>query len=310
MHEHRGYLSTIRLSDYWTYSQFIPRLGLATWDAAARRSSPRSGDLHHGLDSTDSQLAEMIYGSGLLENLAGTMDSLASLVMTYLVHYRQLARDLKFLVRCLVRFLLGTRDGVQGGSLSALRKQLFETLRNKECAPACVAVVRILLGHDRQNISVATVDVLGDVKGVYQSQEFKALGVFDDWATFIDRAEQRVGLMQRLPHLQSLKALLDCGLEPWWTSRSLWFAHTIGYGHLESIADCALNYLGYRERQFIRALVLEDYVAIIRSIYEQQAALMTRGDELILTIFDPFRLSVQSIADSPIAKALEHAGDE
>lgn len=79
---------------------------------------------------------------------------------------------------------------------------------------------------------------------------------------------------------------------------------------LESIADCALNYLGYRERQFIRAQVLEDYVANIRSIYEQEAALMTRSDELILTIFDPFQLSVQSIADSSIAKALEYAGDE
>lgn len=100
----------------------------------------------------------MIYGSGLLENLTGTMDSLASLVMTYLddlVHHRHLARDLKFLVCCLVRFHLGTRDGLQGRSLSALRKQLFQTLRNKECAPACVAVVRVLLGHDRQNTSVA-----------------------------------------------------------------------------------------------------------------------------------------------------------
>ncbi|KAJ7876707.1 hypothetical protein B0H14DRAFT_3859124 [Mycena olivaceomarginata] len=297
----------------------------------------------------------MIYGSGLLENLAGTMDSLASLVMTYLVHYRQLARDLKFLVRCLVRFLLGTRDGVQGGSLSALRKQLFETLRNKECAPACVAVVRILLGHDRQNISVATVDVLGDVKGVYQSQEFKALGVFDDWATFIDRAEQRVGISRWiLPFIvdgQKLNARVGAenftiGLSVnnasdvtlaitvtnsarlrigtvvdiaivvvrahhwlWVRFFNLLFSMSL-IRHLESIADCALNYLGYRERQFIRALVLEDYVAIIRSIYEQQAALMTRGDELILTIFDPFRLSVQSIADSPIAKALEHAGDE
>jgi hypothetical protein len=37
---------------------------------------------------------------------------------------------------------------------------------------------------------------------------------------------------------------------------------------------------------------------------------MTRSDGLILTIFDPFQISVQSIADSPIAKALEHAGDE
>ncbi|KAJ7339062.1 hypothetical protein DFH08DRAFT_1013838 [Mycena albidolilacea] len=285
----------------------------------------------HGLDSTDSQLAEMIYGSGLLENLAGTMDSPASLVMTYfddLAHHRQLVRDLKFLVRCLVRFLLGTRDGVQGRSLSALRKQLSETLRNKECAPAHAARVPVLPAVIRagllavMHVVAATVDVLGDVKGVRQSQEFKALGAFDDWATFIDRAEQRVGCVTIsrwiLPFIvdgQKLNARISAekftiGLSAngaWDVTPAITATNSARF-RIESAVDIAIVVLrAHHWLWFIRALVHEDYVANIRSIYEQQAALMTKSDELILTIFDPFQISVQSIADSPIAKALEHA---
>lgn len=81
----------------------------------------------------------------------------------------------------------------------------------------------------------------------------------------------------------------------------------------DQIADSPLCSLGFRERQFMRALAQEAYEAELQFISEEQVMPMISHYQ-VFTLFDftctPVEVTVLSVDESPLAKTLEDAGPE
>jgi hypothetical protein len=69
--------------------------------------------------------------------------------------------------------------------------------------------------------------------------------------------------------------------------------------------------MGFRERQFMRAIVQEDHEHDIRSTYTQTITLMA-SDEPFFTFFEyisaAVRIAVQTVSQSPIANFVKEPG--
>ncbi|KAF7324271.1 MYND-type domain-containing protein [Mycena sanguinolenta] len=187
---------------------------------------------------------------------------------------------------------------------------------------------------------VAAIDeALDSLTEVFYRKEFEALAIFDDWNEFLELAETRVELKRELGWAETLKACdnVECGeLEDRSQYRRCSGCKTLYYcsqecqivdwqrgGHRKrcgsntmlSLAESQNCTLGFRERQFMRALVQDDYRQDVDFIYQQQVELLAADpDALLLTLFDytyvPVQITVHSVADSPITDTLNKMGAE
>jgi hypothetical protein len=73
--------------------------------------------------------------------------------------------------------------------------------------------------------------------------------------------------------------------------------------------------LGFRERQFMRAVVRDDYTENMLAIYQHQVKFIASNPaDRFYTLFDytcnPVEISVESVVDSPISHALQGGGPD
>ncbi|KAF7364383.1 hypothetical protein MSAN_01099000 [Mycena sanguinolenta] len=189
------------------------------------------------------------------------------------------------------------------------------------------------------HVVTAIDEVLDSVTKVCHRKEFEALAIFDDWSEFLDLAEMRVELVRELADASALKACdnVECGeLQDRSHCRRCSGCNSFYYcnrkcqmvdwgrgGHrnqcnsstMLALADTRNCTLGFRERQFMRALLQYAYRQEVDSIYRQQAeVLVADPDAVLLTLFDytwsPVQITVHSIANSPITETLDKMGVE
>ncbi|KAF7364270.1 MYND-type domain-containing protein [Mycena sanguinolenta] len=189
------------------------------------------------------------------------------------------------------------------------------------------------------NVVVAIGEILDDLSDDLEQEQFEGLEIFPDWLQFLDLAKMRVKLMRGLAGAQVLKACdnVECGeirdrsecrrcsgcntfyycnqqcqMADW---RRGDHRNHCGSSMMLSLAESRHCTLGFRERQFMRALIQDDYLGESVSIYEQQLELMAADpDALLFTLFDytytPVQISVHPITNSPITDALSRMGTE
>ncbi|KAF7364183.1 MYND-type domain-containing protein [Mycena sanguinolenta] len=189
------------------------------------------------------------------------------------------------------------------------------------------------------NLVAAIGEILQDLTEFCYREEFEALEIFDDWVQFLHLAEMRVKVMRGLAGAEALKVCdnVECGEirdrsqcrrcsgcnSFYYCNRQCQMAdwrrgshrNNCGSNMMLSLGDSRNCTLGFHERQFMRALVQDDYIGEINSIYKQHLELMAADpDALILTLFDytytTVQISVHSIADSPFTDTLNSMGTE
>ncbi|KAJ7352241.1 hypothetical protein DFH08DRAFT_858321 [Mycena albidolilacea] len=191
------------------------------------------------------------------------------------------------------------------------------------------------------HVVMAVDEVLDEVEEVIcNGDEFdEDREIFDEWDIFLTLARNRTNLMRRLDDFPStnLKACdnLDCGKIRdrlqcrrcsgcrafYYCNRECQLADWTCGGHRNHcgarttllLADSPLCSLGFRERQFMRALAQEAYEAELQFISEEQVMPMVSHYQ-VFTLFDftctPVEVTVLSVDESPLAKTLEDAGPE
>ncbi|KAJ6456726.1 hypothetical protein C8R45DRAFT_1222051 [Mycena sanguinolenta] len=189
------------------------------------------------------------------------------------------------------------------------------------------------------HVVAAMEEILENLTEVCHCTEFKALGTFNDWSEFLDLAEVRVDLIRELDWAETFKACdnVECGeLQDRSQCRRCSGCKCMYYcsqecqtvdwrrgGHRKhcssntmlSLTESRNCTLGFRERQFIWAVVQNDYLLEVDYIYQQQSELLVADpDVLPLTLFDytylPVKISVHPIAESPITDTLNKIGAE
>ncbi|KAF7364235.1 Ankyrin repeat-containing protein [Mycena sanguinolenta] len=204
--------------------------------------------------------------------------------------------------------------------------------------PAVASYLRTLLTNILPNAMVyyhvvAAIDeVLVDIKEICYNEHFRALKIFEDWDAFIKLADRRIQSMRQ--NSSELKACdnLDCGKIQAGTQcrrcsgcKSVYYCnqecqmvdwrrgghrnHCGSYTVLSLSKFWIYSGMTFRERQYLRKLLHDDYMENIYSICERHLALMASNpDVLLLTLFDytvtPVEISVQPVADSLLAATL------
>ncbi|KAJ7869397.1 hypothetical protein B0H13DRAFT_2350989 [Mycena leptocephala] len=184
---------------------------------------------------------------------------------------------------------------------------------------------------------VATIDnILDDLADIWSSEELKELEIFDNWSSFQYLADKRV---QLLHGLQSTRACdnLECGkIQERSHFRQCTGCKTSKYcnkecqiadwkrgGHRNHcgslttliLAETNSCTLGFRERQFMRAVVWDDYTENMLAIYQHQVKFIASNPaDRFYTLFDytcnPVEISVESVVDSPISHTLQGGGPD
>ncbi|KAJ6462424.1 hypothetical protein C8R45DRAFT_1080562 [Mycena sanguinolenta] len=186
------------------------------------------------------------------------------------------------------------------------------------------------------NVVAEISEVLDDLAEFCYCEEFEALEIFDDWVQFLDLAGMRVKLISGFAfdkacdnvecrEIQDRSQCRRCSgcKSVYYCSRQCQIADWRRGGHrnhcglnmMLPLADSRNCTLKFYERQFMRALIHDDYLGEIGSIYEQHLELMAADpDALVLTLFDytytPVDISVHPITDSPVTDALNGMGAE
>ncbi|KAJ7438211.1 hypothetical protein B0H11DRAFT_2293981 [Mycena galericulata] len=179
---------------------------------------------------------------------------------------------------------------------------------------------------------VAAIDnVLDDLTEIWSTEELEELEIFDDWISFRYLAERRVRL---LDGLQSTGACdnLECGKiqershfrrctgckTSKYCNKECQTADWKGGGHRKRcgfpttliLADTNSCTLGFRERQFMRAVVHDDFTENMLAIYQHQVLFIASDPaDRFYTLFNytcnVVELSVESVVDSSISHDLE-----
>jgi len=186
------------------------------------------------------------------------------------------------------------------------------------------------------HVVAAMAKVLDEVTEIWSSEELEDAEIVDDWDSFHDLAEKRV---QLLDGLQSSRACdnLECGKiqdrsryrrcsgckTHYYCSSDCQIADWKHGGHrnhcgspaLLSLGETSSCRLGFRERNFLRAVVQEDYADGIHSICETQVIFMANHPaDRFFTLFDYthnlVRISVDSVVNSLTSDDLKKAGSE
>ncbi|KAJ6540550.1 hypothetical protein B0H19DRAFT_1269120 [Mycena capillaripes] len=190
------------------------------------------------------------------------------------------------------------------------------------------------------DVVVAVEDALDDIGEILYSEKFQASELLGDWDAFFILAEKRISLKHDLAHSVPTRACdnLECGkiherehfrrcsrckafyycspecqLVDWSRGehRKECNPHTV-----LSLAESGSCVLSFRQRQFLRVLVNDDYHEQRASIYKHQIPFLAQHslDGPIFTLFDytsfPLKVSVHTGAESPIADALGDLGPE
>ncbi|KAJ6471901.1 hypothetical protein C8R45DRAFT_1104125 [Mycena sanguinolenta] len=184
------------------------------------------------------------------------------------------------------------------------------------------------------HVVAAIAEILADCKQICNRQEMATPGVFDHWVKFFDLAERRVNLMRRLNDLQSVKACdnLECGKIQnrsqfrrcsgcncfYYCNRDCQVMDWRYGGHrnhcnpskLLSLADSCACGLDFHERQFMRAVIQEDYDTAVYSICRERMHRMASDRRLLLlTVFNyestPVQISVRSMPDLGVSDVVE-----
>lgn len=97
--------------------------------------------------------------------------------------------------------------------------------------------------------------------------------------------------------------------DPWYD----WYFHSAHPCLIMITADTNSCTLGFRERQFMRAVVQDDFTENMFAIYQHQVMFIASDPaDRFYTLFDytcnPVEISVESVVDSPISYGLEGGG--
>ncbi|KAF8171161.1 hypothetical protein K438DRAFT_1982156 [Mycena galopus ATCC 62051] len=186
------------------------------------------------------------------------------------------------------------------------------------------------------HVVVAMEKVLDEVTEIWSSEELEEMEIIDDWDSFRDLAENRV---QLLDSAQSNRACdnLECGQiqdssrcrrcsgckTHYYCSSNCQITDWKHGGHrdhcgspaLLTLGETSLCPLGFRERNFLRAVVQADYADGIHSICEAQVMVMANHPaDRFFTFFDytdnQVQISVHSVVNSHIANDLKRVGSE
>ncbi|KAF8194002.1 hypothetical protein K438DRAFT_2130619 [Mycena galopus ATCC 62051] len=177
-------------------------------------------------------------------------------------------------------------------------------------------------------VIVEIAEDLVKLKEIWSDEQFKTLEIFDSWSTFIDLAERRVQLMERVDDIELFKACDNLKTARRRIGELADIAITVG-----PMQSCSVRFidpsssplmpnwiaesdtcgLDFRERQFLRELIEEAYEKELYSIYRQQTNVMIRDpDGSPLTLFDytipAVKVSVHSVQSPPIGLDLQAAG--
>ncbi|KAJ7021169.1 hypothetical protein C8F04DRAFT_1141765 [Mycena alexandri] len=182
---------------------------------------------------------------------------------------------------------------------------------------------------------VAALDnILDDVAEIWSSEELEELEIFDDWSSFRYLAEKRVQLLHSLQSTRSCDNLecgkiqerscfrrcmgcktskycnKECQIADWKRG-----GHRNHCGSLTTLILAETNSctLGFRERQFMRAVVRDDFTENTLAIYQHQVKFIANiPANRFYTLFDytcnPVQISVESVVDSPISHTLQGGG--
>ncbi|KAJ7752561.1 hypothetical protein B0H16DRAFT_1723498 [Mycena metata] len=184
---------------------------------------------------------------------------------------------------------------------------------------------------------VAALDnILDDVAEIWSSEELEELKIFDDWSSFRYLAERRIQLLHGLQSTRSCDNL-ECGkIQERSCFRRCMGCKTSRYCNKEcQIADwrrgghrnhcsslttlilaetnsCAL---GFRERQFMRAVVRDDFTENMLPIYRHQVKFIASNPGVRFYMLfdytcDPVEIFVESVMHSPIPHALQGGGSD
>ncbi|KAJ7247149.1 hypothetical protein B0H12DRAFT_1235321 [Mycena haematopus] len=166
-------------------------------------------------------------------------------------------------------------------------------------------------------------EVLDDATDIWSSEKLKGAEIFDDWDLFRDLAEKRASL---LDGLESRRACdnLECGKIQnncrrcsgckihYYCSSDCQLADWKHGGHrdhcgsptLFSLGETSSCPLGFRERNFLRAVVQEDYADRINSICEAQVIFMANHPaDQFFTFFD-YTHTLVHISVHPVGNSL------
>ncbi|KAJ6456666.1 hypothetical protein C8R45DRAFT_943477 [Mycena sanguinolenta] len=142
------------------------------------------------------------------------------------------------------------------------------------------------------HVVAAMEEVLENLTEVCHRTEFKALGTFNDWSEFLKVAEVRVDLIREIDWAESFKACdnveMNCSLSvddapgaraciTAAKSARCMSDHFLALDFrliIIEIAESRNCTLGFRERQFIRAIVQDDYLQEVDYIYQEQSELL------------------------------------
>ncbi|KAF8187272.1 hypothetical protein K438DRAFT_1834900 [Mycena galopus ATCC 62051] len=179
-------------------------------------------------------------------------------------------------------------------------------------------------------------NVLDDAAEMWSSEELEDAEIVDDWDSFLDLAEKRVQLLDAF-HSNRACDNLECGKiqdrsrcrrcsgcrTRYYCSSNCQIADWQHGGHrghcgspaLLSLGEISSCPLGFRERNFLRAVIQRDYEDGMHSICEGQVIFMaTHPAARFFTLFDythnPVQISVQSVANSLTSNDLRKAGSE
>ncbi|KAJ7830517.1 hypothetical protein B0H14DRAFT_2807390, partial [Mycena olivaceomarginata] len=186
------------------------------------------------------------------------------------------------------------------------------------------------------HVVAAIENILDDLADIWSSEELEELEIFDDWSSFRYLAESRVQLLHSLQSTGSCDNLecgkiqersrfrrctgcktskycnKECQIADWKCGE-----HRNHCGSLTTLILAETNTctLGFRERQFMRAVVRDDFTKNMLAIYQHQVKFIASNPaDRFYTLFDytcnPVEIFVKSVVDSPISHALQGGGPD
>ncbi|KAK7063374.1 hypothetical protein R3P38DRAFT_2818370 [Favolaschia claudopus] len=223
-------------------------------------------------------------------------------------------------------------DSIRAGLLLALARIYAG------CTSAVADSIHFLMGKllpDNliyYHVVIAVGEALGTLRRVVDTKEFEELEMFDMWDAFVGLAERRLVLARRLNEVDSIKLKacdnLACGKIRsrskyqrcsgcnafYYCDRTCQRADWQEGGHQNmctpsstiSLTESSSCELGFRERQFLRALMHEEYQQSLLSICDLQVVRLSDSDdsEEFFTLFDfthtPVQISLESIGEDSV----------
>ncbi|KAJ7754331.1 hypothetical protein DFH07DRAFT_773730 [Mycena maculata] len=177
------------------------------------------------------------------------------------------------------------------------------------------------------HVVMAIDNVLDDLTEIWSAEELEELEIFDDWSFFRYLAERRVRLLDsmqstgtcdnlecgKIQERSRFRRCTGCKIYKY-CNKECQIADWKRGGHRKRcgvpttliLADTSSCTLGFRERQFMRAVVQDDFTENMRPIYQHQVMSIANDPaHRFYTLFDytcnPVKIYVESVADSPTA---------